>query len=263
VEKGKAAEETFKNNAQELQATYSKTAAEILEQIETHKKNVESLVGVIGNLGVTSGYLKVANHARWMLYIWQSITVAALGCLIYVAALVAFPNEKAVVQEATPPAHLVTDAQPAKPANEGKDGPNKAANATKPETKGGTPAASVLSSDSEFYHGLATRIFLALTFGIFAGYAGRQASHFMEIEKKNRKLALELEALGPFIEPLKQEDRDKFRVQVGDRSFGVPDHDIGNKKEDDPVTALALMKSKEVQEFLTNLVKETVKAVKP
>lgn len=65
------------------------------------------------------------------------------------------------------------------------------------------------------------------------------------------------------IEPLKQEDRDKFRVQVGDRSFGVPDHNIGNKKEDDPVTALAIMKSKEIQEFVTNLVKETVKAVKP
>lgn len=259
VEKERASAEIHKNNLQELQDSYSKTATEILEQIETKKKNVESLVGVIGNLGVTSGYLKVANHARWMLYVWQTITVLALGCLIFVAALVAFPSEKSVVYDTNPQVPMVPNAQPATPpVNKGKDVASKVPDAVKPEAMGGSSSA-----DSDFYHGLASRIFLALTFGIFAGYAGRQASHFMEIEKKNRKLALELEALGPFIEPLKQEDRDKFRVQVGDRSFGVPDHEIGNKKEDDPVTALALMKSKEVQEFLTNLVKETIKAVKP
>lgn len=263
IEKEKATADTYKNNLQELQDSYSKTATEILAQIEAHKKNVESLVGVIGNLGVTSGYLKVANHARRMLYIWQAITIGALGCLIYVAALMAFPGEKTVVQDTNISAHLDIDAQTAKQhVNEDRNSPNQARDAMKAETKASAPIVSVPSSDSDFYHGLATRIFLALTFGIFAGYAGRQASHFMEIEKKNRKLALELEALGPFIEPLKQEDRDKFRVQVGDRSFGVADHDSGKKKEDDPVTALAIVKSKEVQEFVTNLVKETVKAVR-
>lgn len=264
IEKEKAAAETHKNKLQELQDGYSKTAAGILEQIETHKKNVEILVGVIGNLGVTSGYLKVANHARQMLYIWQFITIVALGCLILVAYLVAFPGEKNVVQDANIVAHLATDTQPVKlQVNESKEGPSNAPNGVKAEVKAGAPVASAPTSDSDFYHGLATRIFLALTFGVFAGYAGRQASHFMESEKKNRKLALELEALGPFIEPLKQEDRDKFRVQVGDRSFGVPDHDSGKQRDDDPVTALAIMKSKEIQEFVTNLVKETVKAVKP
>lgn len=262
AEKEKTAADTYNSNLQELQNSYSKTAAGILEQIEIHKKNVESLVGVIGNLGVTSGYLKVANHARWMLYIWQFITIVALGCLIYVAALVAFPNEKTFISPVDQPAQLVSNAQLAKPrVNEDKGTLNKASNSIKTEAVASVSVASAPSPESDFYHGLVTRIFLALTFGIFAGYAGRQASHFMEIEKKNRKLALELEALGPFIEPLKQEDRDKFRVQVGDRSFGVPDHVVG-KKEDDPVTALAIMKSKEIQEFLTNLVKETVKAVR-
>ena len=75
------------------------------------------------------------------------------------------------------------------------------------------------------------------------------------MEQRNRKLALELEALGPFIEPLEKSDRDKFRVQIGDRSFGVADQDAGKSKEADPVTALAILKSKEIGEFITNIVK--------
>jgi hypothetical protein len=264
LEKERAAADTHRNALQALENSYSKKAGVILEQIEIHKKNVESLVGIIGNLGVTSGYLKVANHARIMLYVWQLITIVALACLIFVAVLEAFPAAKSVEKGSTITTHMVTDVQSTKPfAKEDKGGSNKDPDIIKPEAKASISLGSATGFDSDFYHGLATRIFLALTFGIFAGYAGRQASHFMEIEKKNRKLALELEALGPFIEPLQQIDRDKFRVQVGDRSFGVPDNDSCIKKEDDPVTALAVMKSKEIQEFLTNLIKETVKAVKP
>lgn len=267
IESEKTAADTYKKSLQALQDSYSKSAAEILEQIEAHKKKVEDLVGVIGNLGVTSGYLKAANHARRMLYIWQFITIVALGCLIGVAFLMAFPNlatfqnTNSISRDVNITAQL--DTRVVKPhANEGKGDSGKATDAMKPETKASVSTISMPSSDTDFYHGLATRIFLALTFGIFAGYAGRQASHFMGAEKKNRKLALELEALGPFIEPLKQEDRDKFRVQVGDRSFGVPDNENGKNKEDDPVTALGVLNSKEIQEFVANLVKEAVKAGK-
>lgn len=42
----------------ELQADYATRADVILQEIETHKKSVEKLVGVIGNLGVTSGLPK-------------------------------------------------------------------------------------------------------------------------------------------------------------------------------------------------------------
>ena len=109
--------------------------------------------------------------------------------------------------------------------------------------------------DSNFYQGFLTRIFLSLTFGIFAAYSGRQASRFFDMEQRNRKLALELEALGPFIEPLDKADKDKFRIQIGDRSFGVADPEIGKVKENDPVTALVISKSKEIGEFITNFVK--------
>lgn len=110
-------------------------------------------------------------------------------------------------------------------------------------------------SDADFYQGFLTRVFLSITFGIFAAYAGRQASRFFDMEQKNRRLALELEALGPFIEPLDKAERDKFRVQIGDRSFGVPDTELGKPKEDDPVTALSVLKSKEIGEFIATIVK--------
>lgn len=253
LEEEEAATDAYNNKLEELQTSYTEKAAEILNQIVTHKVNVENLVGVIGNLGVTSGYQKVANRAQTMLYIWQFITIAALGGLIYVALLVAFPSgKKDFVSDAPPLASLNIEAQ--------KGEKNKIIPGTaKPKDNVDISATPASSSDSNFYHGLATRIFLAITFGIFAGYAGRQASHFMEIEKKNRKLALELEALGPFIEPLRQEDRDKFRVQVGDRTFGIHDHESGKKNEADPVSLLSLLKTNEVQDFLTNLIKEKTK----
>ncbi|ABE43256.1 hypothetical protein Bpro_1306 [Polaromonas sp. JS666] len=131
-----------------------------------------------------------------------------------------------------------------------------------PEFKATAEVASKPHTEAEFYQGLATRVFLSITFGIFAAYAGRQASRFFEMEQKNRKLALELEALGPFIEPLDKSDRDKFRVQIGDRSFGVPDHDASKPKEDDPVTLAGWIKSKDGIEAITNPIKEVLKALK-
>ena len=63
-----------------------------------------------------------------------------------------------------------------------------------------------------------------------AAYSGLQASHFFDGEQKNRKLALELEALGPFTEPLDKADQDKFRIQIGDRSFGFAAPETGKVK---------------------------------
>ncbi|MDP3032996.1 MAG: hypothetical protein Q8N33_13060 [Rhodocyclaceae bacterium] len=246
----------YADNLAELQNGYASKAEAILSDIENYKKKVEDLVGVIGNLGVTSGYQKTANHARWALYFWQAITSVSLVCLIGVAVFTAFPSVagKYLGTDTKGFVLAAADAQLTKPAStEAKD---KASDAGKGDGKGIVPVASEPTSDSDFYHGIATRIFLAITFGIFAGYAGRQASHFMAIERRNRKLALELEALGPFIEPLSEDERRKFRIQVGERSFGVPDHDGAKHKGDDPVTILDLMRSKGLKDFVLDIVKK-------
>lgn len=210
------AAETHQANLVTLKTDYEQSAKAILDQINVYKNQVEKLVGVIGNLGVTSGYLRVANHARYMLYLWQFLTIFALGCLIVVAYVMAF--------------------HPASP-------------------QAASQATSPTAPDSVFYQGLATRIFLSITFGIFAAYAAKQASKFLGIEQRNRKLALELEALGPYIAPLPVEMQHKFRTDFGERSFGIPDNDSSKPSEGDPVSVLDILKSKEAGEVISSILK--------
>lgn len=260
--------ELHQSNLESLNAEYKAVATEILEDVRKRKAEVESLVGVIGNLGVTSGYKKVADHARWALYFWQFVTLVALAGLITVATFSAFPalfpapSGKAIngsVEVAVNQTEIKTGSGSQTPTNGTQQ---KSTEAPKAEVKATTQAAPNSPSDSDFYHGLATRIFLSITFGIFAAYAGKQASHAAAIEQRNRKMALELEALGPFIEPLDKPERDKFRVQIGDRSFGVPDHEAAKPKEDDPTSALGWLKSKDGVQSILGPFKDLVKEIK-
>ncbi len=229
---------THETNLELLKSEYEVTAKSILDKINIHRKDVENLVGVIGNLGVTSGYQKVANLARRMLFMWQFITVAALGGLIFIAYQMAYPHpSKSVVIEI--PKAISTPQSLEKPLP-----------TVTPQVTAQSPA-----TESEFYQGLATRIFLSLTFGIFAAYAARQASHFLEMERKNRKMALELEALGPYIAPLEKGMQDEFRLKIGDRSFGVHDNESSQPKPADPVTALDIFSPKELGEIIASAVK--------
>jgi hypothetical protein len=59
-------------NLARLTSEYDEKAAKILEDIGEKQKYVEKLVGVIGNLGVTSGYLRAANQARYGMWGWQA-----------------------------------------------------------------------------------------------------------------------------------------------------------------------------------------------
>ena len=232
-----------------LKTGYADSADNILKEIESHKKDVEKLVGVIGNLGVTSGYQKVANLARTMLFVWQFVTVAALGGLIFIAYQMAFPSQtKPLIVAVESPQVTSSITTPLPHQLSAKSSVTASPNVT-------VQATPSTATDSAFYQGLATRIFLSLTFGVFAAYAARQASHFLEMERKNRKLALELEALGPYIAPLDKEKQDEFRLKLGDRSFGVHEDTSHKPKPDDPVTATDLMKPKEWGEAIASLVK--------
>lgn len=244
AEKLEVAAKAHEANLELLKSDYKASAEDILKQINVHKKEVEDLVGVIGNLGVTSGYQKVANLARWMLFLWQGLTVFALGGLILVAVTMAFPSLiKTLSVPIDVPQITSLTVSPSTPKSTEKTSPQA------------TIQAAPASSDSAFYQGLATRIFLSLTFGIFAAYAAKQASHFLEMERKNRKLALELEALGPYIAPLDKEKQDEFRIKIGDRSFGVHDNNLNSPKSDDPVTPYDVLNPKELGEFVVTVAK--------
>lgn len=258
---------TFKQNEDVLTAGHQATLAQLekdfiaegqkkLAEVERQKVAIEKLVGVIGNKGVTYGYQHQANVARWALLAWQGLTVLSLAGLIVVAFIMVFPGAFPSLQgnHINEPPVVAADA-----------GDKKAVAATPVPATATTQAATagIGVSESEFYRGLATRIFLSLTFGVFAAYAARQASRFMTIEQKNRKMALELQALGPFIEPLPEPDQYKFRIQIGDRSFGVPDQDHQKPKDDDPVTIPGLLKSKEFGQFISDRLGDALKVFKP
>lgn len=194
----------YETNVQALNSQYAHSAATILNQIEQHKQDVEKLVGVIGNLGVTSGYLKTANHARTMTWVWQGVTVAAMGGIIFVAA-----------------------------------------KAFMPLVQGGFS-----------WEGFAGRVFVSLTVGVLAAYAAAQADKHIQAERRNRKLALELEAIGPYLAPLPVEKQEEFRLEMGKRSFGRDESGFGGKAEKSPASVIDIfVKSKEFREFVAEIVK--------
>lgn len=244
---------SHRNELSVLKSTYEQTAAEILVQVQKHKTDVEKLVGVIGNLGVTSGYVRVANNARAMQFVWQFFTLLAMAGLIFVASLVAFPRlAEKLFETPTPTIHLDAATEKTDASKSVKVDLGAAAKA--PATS--APISAVApSNDSAFYQGILTRLFLSITFGVFAAYAARQAALYRESEQRNRRRALELESLGPFIEPLDKEMKDKFRIQIGERSFAMPDTEPQPSKGDDAATVLSLFKNKDFVDALSNFFK--------
>ena len=108
------------------------------------------------------------------------------------------------------------------------------------------------------WEGFAGRVFVSLTVGVLAAYAISQADKYQQVERRSRKLALELEALGPFLASLPTEKQDDFRIRVGDRSFGTTDDLIDSHTTDSPKSVLDVaFKSKELSALIVNIIKAT------
>lgn len=191
----------------ELKKQFSDESKKHHEEILKRKVEVEQLVGVIGNLGVTSGFLTTANKAKESLRMWQLITVGAMLVLIAIAFKAFLPAVEA----------------------------------------GFT------------WTGFAGRVFVTLTVGALAAYAGTQADKYMKIERYNRRMALELEAIGPFIAPLTTDQQADFRIKLGERSFGHSEASQGHTDAKSPTNIAELLAD---PKFRT-LIADFVKAVKP
>lgn len=199
-----AAFQRYQTDVTELNEKYAEAAKIVLNQIENHKTDVEKLVGVIGNLGVTSGYLKAANQARTTTWIWQVITVLSMVAVITFAFVAFLP----------------------------------------------------LTQGTFSWQSFAGRVVLSLAVGVLAAYAAAQGDRYLEIERRNRKLALELEAIGPYLAPLPVDKQEAFRLQLGDRVFGREEVGVGRKAAKSPASVMdILMKSKEFREFIAEIVK--------
>jgi hypothetical protein len=192
-----------------LDSNYQNEAKQILEKVNERRAEVEKLVGVIGNLGVTSGYQTTANSARKSMWIWQAVAVGALTAVIWFAYHAFLPT---------------------------------------------------MQGDFK-WGGFATRVFLTITVGVLAAYAVSQADRFFQMEKTNRKLALELAAIDPFIALLPQDEQFKFKLEVGRRTFGQEESLSAASTAKSPATALDVIASKEGKSLL-QWVLDFTKAVK-
>ncbi len=199
----------YEGSVAELISRYDESARKILDDIEGHKKQVEKLVGVIGNLGVTSGYLTTANYARKMTWLWQIGTVFALVIFILFAFFAFLPS---------------------------------------------------LAQGTFHWESFAGRVVLSLAVGVFAAYSRSQGDKYFELERRNRKLALELEALGPYISTLPEAKQVEFRLQIGERSFGRDDTGLGHKADKSPATLVDVVGSEDFRKLITEIISAVFKA---
>src|SRR5439155_12412562 len=209
IEFGKQREALLKQHGADLskfREQYSGSAQGILDEIEKHKTQVEKLVGVIGNLGVTSGYQKTANQARRHVAVWQVMVVTALISIAFSAYREILP----------------------------------------------------LLESGFTWEGFATRVVLFLPIGLLAAYAISQADKYQQVERRSRKLALDLEAIGPYLASLPPEKQEEFKLKIGDRSFGTSVDLIDRHAIKTPSSIIDIAKSKE----LRALIAEIIRAVK-
>jgi hypothetical protein len=197
-----------KEQLSQLGVDYSGKAGLILKDVEKRRGEVEKLVGVIGSLGVTSGYQKTADSARKSMWLWQGVAVIAMGAVIFFAFKAFLPTLQGAFSWET----------------------------------------------------FAARVFLTITVGVLAAYAASQADRFFKIEKYNRKMALELAAIDPFIALLPPEEQQKFKLEIGRRSFAQ--EDVTSTDHKSPATTLDVLSSKEGKEMFEVMLDAARKIVK-
>ncbi|MCK9382218.1 MAG: hypothetical protein M0P95_14295 [Sulfuritalea sp.] len=113
------------------------------------------------------------------------------------------------------------------------------------------------------WESFAGRVFITLTVGVLAAYAGSQADKYQKIERYSRNLALELQAIGPYIAPLPEDKQHEFRLMIGDRTFGREGGSPHRSDEKSPTSvADVIAKSKDLSGFATDIIKTTADVMK-
>lgn len=97
---------------------------------------------------------------------------------------------------------------------------------------------------------LVGRALLTIAIGFAAAYSATQGDKAGAAEAFNRSMALELAALGPFLAPLEASQRDKFRLQVGERTFGQAHGVDATSGTPSPASLAQLLADKDFLEFL-------------
>lgn len=87
------------------------------------------------------------------------------------------------------------------------------------------------NSDQFDFGKFGARAFVALSFGLLAAYAARQAKDNSDLEKQNRRLHLELASIDPYLSKLPEDKQQEVKIKLADRWFGK--QDIAEKAKND------------------------------
>jgi len=101
------------------------------------------------------------------------------------------------------------------------------------------------------------RIFVATTIGILAAYAARQADRHEEVERRNKRMELELKSIDPYLVGLPEDIKQKLKASLAERLFGRQEHVRIKRKEKVSGNYLDLIN------HLSDIVKELVKRSPP
>lgn len=79
---------------------------------------------------------------------------------------------------------------------------------------------AALSGEDFSWPMFAAKVFATATIGVLAAYAARQADKHQSVLRRNRKMELELRAIGPYLNDLPEEDQKEVKKKLADRLFG-------------------------------------------
>ena len=74
-----------KNTLEESDTNFKSQAAGVIDALETHKSNAARIVQVVGDIGVTGNYQRIANKETDQADLWRWITIGLFGCGLLMA----------------------------------------------------------------------------------------------------------------------------------------------------------------------------------
>lgn len=183
--------ETFKKAYETQKTAFDTESDAIIEKLELKLAEANKIVNIVGNVGVTGNYQKIANQHKLSANFFRWI---ALGFMIVMSGMLIY----SIIE--------------------------------------------LSNTDFNLYKSL-VRILAAAVLTYPAVYAARESSRHRNLETQNRNLELELASIGPFIELLPEDKKQKIKETLVEKYFGKTSSlDAERKEEGDDVSISGLEK---------------------
>jgi len=190
-EQFEADKEANKKVFEEQKSAFEKQSTDTIKDLNAKLAEANKIVNIVGNVGVTGNYQKIANEHKTSANNFRGI---ALAFMIVMSALLIY----SIIE--------------------------------------------LGSSDFNLYKSL-VRILAAAVLTYPAVYASRESTRHRLLETQNRKLELELASIGPFIELLPEDKKQKIKETLVDKYFGKSSSiDLEKKEDGDDVSVSGLEK---------------------